>query len=296
MMDKPQIIGLGLSGLVGTRIAQLLSDQYDIIPLGRSAGVDITDKKTLEILNNYKDARIVLHLAGKTDVDGCEQDKNLGEEGDAWKINVAGTQNIHDACSALGKKIIYFSTDFVFDGKKPEGDSYLEEDKPNPQIWYAKTKYEGEKIVNDGTNLIIRIAYPYRARFEQKPDFMRFIKEKLEKGEEIKVVIDQIFCPTFIDDIAKALEVLIKNDASGIYHAVGSEALTPFEAATKISTVFGLDKNLIGQTTRTEFFKDRAPRPFNSALRNDKIERLGVRMRGFSEGLLSVKSQLNQPL
>ena len=292
-MDKPQIIGLGANGLVGTRIVQLLSDRYEIIPLSRSTGVDITDKKTLGILNNYKDAKIVLHLAGKTDVDGCEEDKTLSAEGETWKINVVGTQNIAGFGKDLDKKIIYISTDFVFDGEKRTGEFYTEEDQPNPKSWYGITKYEGEKIVNKDKNLILRIADPYRAKYESKSDFMRIIKGRLEKGEEIKAVVDHIFCPTFIDDIADALHALIKNDAVGIYHAVGGEALTPYDAAIKISQTFNLNPGLISKVTRNEFFANRAPRPFNSELRNDRIERLGVRMKGFSEGLLSIKSQLN---
>ena len=104
---------------------------------------------------------------------------------------------------------------------------------------------------------------------------------------------DHIFCPTFIDDIADALDNLIKNDAEGIYHAVGNEALSPYGAALKIAHTFNLNSNLINKISRSEFFANRAPRPFNSELRNDRIGRLGVRMKGFSEGLLSIKSQLN---
>jgi len=293
-MNNPQVIGIGLNGLVGSRITQFLENEIDFISLGKSNGVDITKPETLASINDYPNADIVLLLAAKTDVDDCEKDKDQGELGDSWKINVEGTSNVVKAAGEAGKKLIYISTDFVFDGEKKEGDSYVEEDAINPVNWYGFTKYEGEKKVEEsGVDfLIVRPAYPFRAEFEAKKDFFRFIKDRLEKAVETRMVTDHIFCPTFIDDFALALKELIKNDASGIFHAVGGESLTPHEASLIIADVFELDKNLISKITREEFFKDRAKRPFNLSLSNDKIEKLGVKMRGFEESLQVIKSQL----
>lgn len=293
-MDKPQIIGLGLNGLVGSRITDLLSDRYEFIPLSRSTGVDVTDPESLTSLKDYPNANYILNLAAKADVDGCEKDKDLGEEGEAWKINVTGAGNVAEICRELGKKLIHISTDFVFDGEIEKGKSYLETDKPNPLGWYGKTKLEGEIAVEtSGADYIIaRIAYPYRAHFEFKKDFVRAILTRMQEGGEIKAVTDHIFCPTFIDDIAHSLDLLIKNDATGIYHIVGAESLTPYEAALRIAEVFGLNQRLISKTTREEFFQGRAPRPFNLSLSNAKIKELGANFYGFSEGLQTMKSQL----
>lgn len=293
-MDKPQIIGLGLNGLVGSRITEILSDKYDFISLSRLTGTDITDSVSLTKIRDYPRANFVLHLAAKTDVDGCEKDKEQGMAGEAWKINVTGAKNVAEICKEVGKKMIYISTDFVFDGKKPEGESYTEEDIPDPLNWYGQTKYEGEKMIEQSgcSYAILRIAYPYRARFDVKKDFMRAILGHLQEGLEIKAVTDHIFCPTFIDNVARAIERIVKNDARGIYHAVGSEALTPYNASMKIAEVFCLPKDLISKTNREEYFQERAPRPFNLTLRNDKIQKLGVKMMGFEEGLRIIKSQL----
>lgn len=293
-MDKPQIIGLGLNGLVGSRITEVLSDKYEFVSLSRSNGIDITDSGSLTKIKDYPLANFVLHLAAKTDVDGCEKDKEQGIQGEAWKINVEGARNVAEICRELGKKMIYVSTDFVFDGEKQEGEVYTETDLPNPLNWYAETKFQGEKAVegSGADYIILRIAYPYRARFNVKKDFFRAISDRLKEGLEVKAVTDHIFCPTFIDDIAKVFDAVIKNDATGIYHAVGSEALTPYEASVKIAEVFGLPKDLISKTNRKEFFQDRALRPFNLTLGNDKIQKLGVEMLGFEEGLRIIKSQL----
>lgn len=293
-MDKVQVIGIGLNGLVGSRVTEVLADNIEFIPMSSSTGVNITKPESLTTIADYPNADFILHMAAKTDVDGCEKDKELGESGDAWRINVQGTANVAEIARETGKKVIYISTDFVFDGEKPRGEDYSEEVQPNPVNWYAQTKFEGErKIEESGADFaILRPAYPYRAEFDKKLDFMRAIKNRLEKGQEVKGVTDHIFCPTFIDDIALAIEKLIENDASGIYHAVGSEKLSPYEASVKIAEVFGLDKSLISETTREEFFKDRAPRPFNLALSNAKIGELGVKMRGFEESLHIIKSHL----
>jgi len=293
-MVKPQIIGIGLNGLVGSRITEILSDKFEIVPLSTSIGIDITKPKTLTTIADYPNANFVLHLAAKTDVDGCENEKDLGEQSDAWKINVDGSGHVAEIVRETGKKVVYISTDFVFDGEKPIEEEYSETDQPNPLNFYAQTKFEGErKIEQSGADFaILRIAYPYRSEFENKPDFMRAIKERLEKGLEIKGVTDHVFCPTFIDDVADAIGAIIENDATGIYHSVGSERLSPYEASIKIADVFGLDKGLISKASREEFFMGRAPRPFNLSLSNARINELGVKMRGFEECLQLIKSEL----
>jgi dTDP-4-dehydrorhamnose reductase len=286
---KINIFGIGITGLVGSRIVELLP-QFSFQNLSLETGVNITEPTTLNIIRNDTEHSIVLHLAAKADVDGCEKDKVLGESGDAYKINVLGTQNIVDACREKNKKIIYISTDFVFDGQDtPEG-GYTEESIPHPLNWYAETKLKGEEIVkNSGLPfLIVRIAYPYRSEFAAKKDFVHAIAERLKNKQSVAAITDHVITPTLIDDMALALEKLITTDASGIYHVVGSQSLTPYEAAFLIAEKFGGDTSLISKTTRADFFKDRAPRPFNLSLNNDKIKKLGVPMRTFEEGLKTI--------
>ncbi|MDP2585439.1 MAG: SDR family oxidoreductase [Candidatus Levybacteria bacterium] len=286
-----KILGTGLDGLVGSRIVKLLRDRHEFENLSFSTGVDITDRNTVFQKIKSSDAQIVLHLAAKTDVDDCELDKPLREKGDAWKINVLGTQNIVDGCSQSNKKIIYISTDFVFDGTKK---TYSEEDTPNPINWYAKTKYEGEKIVQNLKTpwMIVRIAYPYRAQFERL-DFARAILKRLQEGLSVAAVTDHIFTPTHIDDIASAFDMLINKNSQGVFHVVGNQSLTPYDAALLVAKTFDFDQNLISKTTRKEFFKDRAQRPFQLRLKNDKITELGVRMRTFEQGLREIKYQMS---
>ena len=285
--EKIKIFAIGASGLVGSRIQELLSDKYDFQNLSLETGVNITDPATLDVIRNDMKHEIVLHLAAKADVDGCEKDKPLGENGDAYKININGTLNVVNACRESNKKIIYISTDFVFDGENTPDRGYSEENRPNPVNWYGYTKYQGEEIVrNSGIPyLIVRIAYPYRQEFEAKMDFVRVFISKLKNNEPLTVVDNHIMTPTFMDDIAYALDALIKHKSTGIYHVVGSQSLSPYDAALMVAKKIDANPFLVTKTTRSEFFKDRAQRPFNIALNNDKIQKLGVKMRSFEEGL-----------
>lgn len=289
-----KILGTGLNGLVGSRIVELLSDKYQFENISRSTGVDIQDRESISEKIKASDAQIVLHLAAKTDVDSCEKDKVLGQNGEAWKINVDGTKNIVEACSQLGKKIIYISTDFVFDGENCPADGYSEDNLANPVNWYGQTKYEGEKNVQNlkAPWIIARIAYPYRADFV-KSDFLRAILKRLQDKKTVVAIADSVFTPTFIDDIAFALDALIRNNSQGIFHVVGNQSLSPYDAALLIAEVFGFNKDLITETTRKEFFKDRAQRSFQLRLKNDKIEKLDIKMRSFEEGIREIKSQID---
>jgi len=303
---KTTILATGLTGLVGSRFTELLGDAYEFEALSRDSGVDILNTKAVLSAVSSSEANLVLHMAAKTHVDGCETDKlrdqgilNLEdpeeqekawkEEQTAWAVNVFGTQNIVEACQKTNKKIIYISTDFVFDGKKR---IYSEEDEPAPINWYAQTKYEGEKLIqSSGLDYIIaRIAYPYRAFFERN-DFVRTLIAKLQKGEQLSMVTDHIMTPTFVDDIVNALDILIKLEQKGIFHVVGSQAITPYDGAIKIAKEFALNEALISKTTRREYFAGKAQRPFCLHLKNDKIGKLGIEMSTFDKGIIEIKNQ-----
>ncbi len=288
-----KILGTGLNGLIGSRIIDLLKDKYTFQNLSRSTGVDITNyEQVLNAVSKF-DGKLVLHLAAYTDVKEAEKEKGLKDKSICWRINVLGTQNVTKACSVTNKKLIHFSTDMLLGGDKmPEG-GFSEGAKPNPLSFYAITKYEAEKIVQSMSTpwIIARTAYPYRASFE-KPDFVRFFRQWLTEKKPILVLTDRLISPTFIDDLANALDILIEKNALGLYHTVGSQIVSVYDAAILIAKAFNLDESLIGKTTRKEFLVGRPPEPFSSALNNAKIRQLGVVMHTFEEGLSIIKTQL----
>lgn len=250
----------GANGLVGSRIIELLHNEFTFIPIHQES-CDITNKEQVLTHINTIDFDILLHLAAYTNVDGAEKKPEI-----AYKINVEGTKNIFDAVRQKNKKIIYVSTDFVFDGKHPP---YDEDALPNPLAVYGKTKYEGEKIIgNEG--MIVRISYPYRAVFEPKRDFARTIRHLLEQGKTITMVTDSLMTPTFIDDIAFSFKHLCMHYSPEIFHIVGATSLSPYDAGKLIAKVFGFNENLIQPTTYEEYFKGKALRPHNSSMISKK--------------------------
>ena len=285
---------IGSTGLVGSRLIELLQNSYTFAEFNRSEGTDITNLDSLKTVADDTEIEWVILLAAKADVDGCEQDKAFGESSDAWKINVEGAKNVADICHKTGKKIIYISTDFVFDGTKPEEEQYSEQDMTNPLNWYGYTKLRGEQAVqaSGAHHVIVRLAYPYRSYFEKKKDFVRAIKSRLETVQPVMGVTDHLFTPTFIDDFVIAIHTLLSQNVQGIYHVTGNDVLTPYEATQLIAQEFDLDSTLISSTTRDEYFAGKAQRPFNLSLNNDKIKALGVRMRTFQEGLKEMQHQI----
>jgi dTDP-4-dehydrorhamnose reductase len=283
-----KILGTGLTGLVGTRVMELLSSDIKSVNLSLETGVDITDHETVKKrIESAPDTDWFFHFAAMTDVDKAEKDRVNGENGKTWAVNVSATEYIAHMCQKTGKHVLYISTDYVFDGVK---DVYTEEDTPNPQSWYGMTKYEGEKRILDlgPLGLVIRIANPYRSAWTGKPDFVHKIIDRFRDSLPITSPDDQLFVPTFIDDIAESIRFLVSHNAHWIYHVVGSGALSPFVATQMIAESFGYDKNVVQRTTFDEFFRNRAPRPFHAYLKNDRIIGCGISLATFDEGLTRI--------
>ncbi len=281
-----KILGTGLSGLVGSRVVELLSPKHEFSNLSLETGVDITNKELTYKHIAASDAPWIFHFAAVTDVDGAEKERELGQRSKSWIVNVEATRYVAEAAARGRKKVLYISTDFVFDGTKRV---YREDDVPNPLGWYAVTKYEGEKIIAaNGDNLIIRISNPYVASVGVRPDFVHKIMDRLAQGLPVGAPDDQLFVPTFVDDIATAIGALMEADARGVYHVVGTDGISPYTVARKIAVRMGIDPSVVSATTFEKFFAGRAPRPFYAVLNNDKITSLGVHMSTFDEGLAKI--------
>lgn len=282
MIKKIALTGGG--GLIGSRIIELLKNDFEFINLSSNI-MDITNKdevnKTLKNLN----FDIFLHLAAYTNVAQANEQKDL-----AFKINRDGTKNVFEAVIRKGKKFIYISTDFVFDGKNPP---YFEDSSPNPQGIYGLSKYEGEKIVDPkkyDKSMIVRVSYPYRSFFEKKRDFFRTFKMLLEEKKPLKMINNSLMTPTFIDDIAYGLKYLFNNFVNDIFHLVGPQSLSPFEAAKLVAKTFNLDESLIGQTTYEEYIQLKPGLPQYSEIKTKKNN--FWKMRSFEEGLIEILNQL----
>ena len=276
-----KILIIGANGFLGKNILQTRHKNKALSQESIYIAADLQDNNIKENIpfwfidiTNYNDTfkkimkispDIVILTAAMTNVDQNEREKDL-----ATKINTDGPKNILKACKKLDSKLLFLSTDFVFDGYK-QG-YYTEEDIPNPLSHYAKTKNDAElAIIQSETDYIIcRTAVLYGWNSE-KLNFITWLIDKLEKNESVKLVKNQINNPTYVRNLSEIILKLIEKDAKGIYHTVGSKALNRYEMALKCADVFNLNKALISPI---ENFIQLAIRPTNAALDVTKLKRL----------------------
>lgn len=311
-----RIILTGATGLIGSRFEELMFENHEIIPLS-SREVMIQNADSVWSFFEDKNADVVVHLAAKTDVDGCEADKlsdesrmlrAIGSQSRIWDmdwddshwyassepdavnsafaINFLGTRNIYKEAQARGMKFVYISTDFVFKGN----DKYDEESKPDPINWYGMTKWYGEKLINNDKDLIVRLSFPYGYPSPVKADFIQKIIGFLRDREEVSLIEDQTITPTFIDDIVNGLDFLLQQNAVGTYHLTGSSYEDPYHIGQMIKSRFGFGTK-INATTREQIYKGKAERPFKSVMKNEKLKALGFKPKTFEEGLALISAK-----
>ena len=265
-----KILVTGAFGQLGTSLCEVLSNK-SILATGRiitttekyrSVELDITNQKNVEeLIHNYK-PDIIIHLAAMTDVDGCEKDPEI-----AFDVNVRATENL---LKNFRGKFIYISTDYVFDGE--EG-PYSEDDKVNPVSVYGKTKLYGENLIQesdiDWVILRSNIIFSYNDR--TKASFVNWVVDSLKRKQIITVVNDQWNNPTWTNDLANVISMIIKKNISGLYHYGGGDFLNRLEFAKMIASAFSLDRELIQPITTPEL-NWLAQRPLKSGLYTNKIE------------------------
>jgi dTDP-4-dehydrorhamnose reductase len=180
---------------------------YDVVKEGNRQGFDmigttskdlnITDEtKVISLIEDIK-PDVIIHCAAYTAVDNAEDDKEK-----CWKVNVDGTKYIAEAAKSVGTKLIYISTDYVYEGVGNE--PYKESDGPNPIGYYGKTKYEGEKVVQSliDESFIVRISWVFGVNGN---NFIKTMLRLAETRNELNVVGDQFGSPTYTSDLAKLL-------------------------------------------------------------------------------------------
>ncbi|RZP29205.1 dTDP-4-dehydrorhamnose reductase [bacterium] len=265
-----KILITGAFGQLGTSLCEVLSNK-SILATGRvmtltekyhCMELDITNQENVkELIRNYK-PDIIIHLAAMTDVDGCEKNPET-----AFEINVGATENL---LKNFNGKFIYVSTDYVFDGE--EG-PYYEDDKVNPVSVYGRTKLYGENLVQESDLewIILRsnIIFSYNDR--TKASFVNWVVDSLKKKQMITVVNDQWNNPTWTNDLANVMSMMIEKNICGIYHYGGGDFLNRYEFAKMIASTFSLDRELIKPITTLEL-NWLAQRPLKSGLYTNKIE------------------------
>jgi dTDP-4-dehydrorhamnose reductase len=283
----------GTSGLLGNNIVEVAKHSYKVIPTyntkplhSNSLKLEITNLNEALSIFNKLEPNIVIHTASETNVDKCETEKEH-----AWKTNVEGTRNIAEACQEVNAKLVYISTDYVFDGEKG---LYNEEDKPNPVNYYGLTKLEGEKQVIEYCKnyAILRTSVLY-GWHPWKQNFATWIINKLKRQQEITVVKDHYNTPTLADNLAEMSVEVTKKDLRGLYHASGSKRISRYEFAKQIAKTYNLNADLIKPVKMSQLTAWIAKRPRDSSLNTSKIQKqLKTKPLNITEGLNKMKQEM----
>jgi len=276
----------GSSGLLGNKIVKKAMQYFRVIPLhntkplhAHSLKLDITNASEVSSLFNKLKPYAVIHTASETNVDKCETEREH-----AWKVNVEGTRNIALACAKTNAKLVYISTDYVFDGEKG---NYKEEDKPNPINYYGLTKLEGEKQVAQHCRnyAILRTSVLY-GWHPWKQNFTTWTINQLKQNKEITVVEDHYNTPTLVDNLAEMALEVVEKDLQGLLHASGTERISRYEFAKQIAKTFNLNPNLIRPIRMSQLTTWTAKRPKDSSLNTSKIQKqLKTKPLNITEGL-----------
>lgn len=274
-----KILITGGYGQLGTALKEVLKDEE--ILLTDSDSMDITDSSQAgKVFADFKPEWLI-HGAAYTNVDGCEENPELAD-----KVNHLGTKILAEACKKHGCRMVYISTDYVFDGTK--GSLYTEEDKPNPMSVYGKTKLDGEKAVQEICGgYILRTSWVYG----EGNNFVRAILKLSERMDEIKVVNDQFSRPTYAGDLAGAIYDVVKKEPEiGVYNITGDGKVTSLaDFAKEILKVADKGTKVIEVSTK-EYYKgvqDKkiAHRPAYSALDLTKSKKAGIHFFSWTQAI-----------
>ena len=281
-MKLERVLVTGAAGMVGSYVPEVfagmrltLTDIVDDLPR-----LDVRDPQAVMNAVRETSPDLVLHLAAATDVDRCEQDPDW-----AYHTNTLGTQNIALACQSVGAVMVYISTAGVFWGDKPE--PYTEFDDPRAKNVYGDSKLRGEQI----TASLLQRYYIVRAGWmigggHKDKKFVGKIVGKILDGEmHLRIVDDKFGSPTYGRDLLKGILRLVSRGYYGLYHMVNVGVASRYQVAVAIRSVLARREIEITPVS-SAFFPLPAPRARSEAMRNYKLELLGLdEMRPWQDAL-----------
>ena len=282
---------IGASGLLGQSLMRVLeNNQYEVSGTYASRAadglvfLDIREPSAVREYFRRLQPDIVFLTAALTHVDYCEDHPE-----EAFRINVEGTKNAAREAKRCGSKLVFYSTDYIFDG---QSGPYDEGAAPSPVSIYGKSKLEGERaiqeIVEDHLILRTTVVYGWDRR---SSNFAMQLYQKLQGGVPMKVPDDQVGNPTLADYLAEASRCLAQQETRGIVNVVGRDLMPRSEFARALAQVFGLDPQLIVPVS-TASLMQRAPRPLRGGLRVEKLRQLlGTEAMTLDEALKRLRRQ-----
>jgi len=316
----------GGSGLVGSNVAWANRSNYDVVITWKSKPVSIKDCRSekldilnkdecLKIIKKYKPDYVIHAAAANWSFSECEQDtRGLSQEG-----ILGATQSIVNACNLTNSKLVFFSTDWVFDGNKPLGEKYDEEELVKPICKYGQYKYESEKYIQENMDnyLILRVSHVYGHNYAKCGNGPLWSEENIKKNSNTFKIAYQVFMEkkikqtteviqnaTLATEIGVNIDELLKKNSTGLFHLAGRDPVSRYDFFKYLAKCFDLDPNLIEKGTVEETLMLRGADestakklskrwPRNTAFSVEKIEHnLQKKMVGYKEGLEKLKEQL----
>jgi len=288
-----KVLVISASGLVGGWLYRLFGREFSVLgttfpkPVLHFTIADISDtEKIAKLIGDFQPG-LILQPAALTHVDWCE-----AHPLECWSVNVEGTESVVMAAKKTGAGYIFFSSDYVFDGRSGP---YLETDSPNPVSVYGKSKLAAEKLVQENLKnyLVIRTTGVYGRELAEKNFVMGLIK-KLGSGQQMKVPSDQTANPTLASNLAEVVKELVQLGKTGIYNVAGADIIDRVSFAVQAAKTFGLDPGLIVPVTTAELGQA-AARPLRGGLKLDKTRsEVKTRILGAKEGLERMKGELQE--
>lgn len=285
--------GTGLLGVAIQRFAPKNMQGFSIYYPERSLPVqlpfpilaaDVTSRQQMQSVFEWAKPDVVIHTAAIGSVDYAEQHKEFTQ-----MVNVGGTKIVADLCEKWNSRLIYISSNAVFDGLSP---LYGETDETNPINYYGRLKVEAENVVIKSNvswaiiRPILMYGWPYPG---ERGNLVTAWVQLLREGESINVVDNVYSKPLYSNMCAEAIFAGIEKNMNGIFHVAGGDHVSLFDFAVITANVFGLDSTLINPVPDT-FFNDLVPRPRDTSFDTAKIEReLGIKLTSLQEGLVQMR-------
>lgn len=277
---------------MGGNMAYLLKDRYHIsgaarkeikMPQIMSSVYDLLDTKKLQAEICCVKPDVIVHTAALVNVDYCEVHQD-----EAYQMNTALTKTLSDICFEKGIRLVYISTDSVFDGKKPG--LYGETDDTDPQNAYARTKREGELYVNRFSgNMVIRTNI-YGFNIQDKYSIGEWMLYALSKGQSLDLFDDIQFSPILVNELTHIISLMVEEEVSGLYHICATGSISKYEFGIQLKEIFGIRSGKIRKRSSDQF-AFRAARPKNMGLDNTRIrQKLKIEISDPVQGLKQFQS------
>jgi dTDP-4-dehydrorhamnose reductase len=259
-----RVLVTGAGGAFGRSLtAALAGDEVVGLP---HESLDVGDRDSVLQAVIHVAPHVVIHAGAWTDVDGCEVDPDR-----AFRVNALGTRNVVEGAHLSGARVVYLSTDYVFDGRASR--PYVEWDATNPLSVYGRSKLGGESELRPD-DTVVRTSWLCG---REGRNFVKAILERARSDEPLRVVDDQHGCPTFTDDLAPVVRRLALERRPGVFHVTNQGVTTWFRLAREVVSLAGLDPERVQAIATAELDPPRAaPRPMFSALDNAALRLGGV--------------------